>query len=190
MARWEPDAGPRLVRAALDLIGEQGYAATTVAQIAERAGLTRTTFFRHFADKREVLFAGQEVLGRLLADGIAGAPADATPLAAVAAALDAATAVFTAEQREYGPRLHAVIAENGELAERAAFKRASLRAAIADALRARGVGDPGAGLAAGLGVDAFYRAFERWCDLPAGPTYPELAREELAALRAAAAALG
>ena len=89
MARWEPGARERLVVAAVDLFTEQGYDATTVAEIAERAGVTRSTFFRHFTDKREVLVAGQETLSRLLAEGIAEAPAGATPLEAVAAGLRA-----------------------------------------------------------------------------------------------------
>src|SRR6202012_418937 len=97
MARWEPNARERLVRAAVELFAEQGYDATTVSEIAERAGgLTKTTFFRHFPDKREVLFAaGEEAHSRLMADAIAAAPDPATPLQAVAAALDAVTAGFT-----------------------------------------------------------------------------------------------
>src|SRR6266536_5529080 len=119
MARWEPNTRERLVRAALELFTEQGYDATTVNQIAERAGgLTKMTFFRHFPDKREVLFAGQDTHSRLLADGIATAPDSATPLQAVTAALDAATVTFTPDQREFGPRLQAVIAGNPELRER------------------------------------------------------------------------
>ncbi|WP_218671072.1 helix-turn-helix domain-containing protein [Microbispora sp. GKU 823] len=74
MARWQPETTQRLVVAAVDLFTEQGYDATTVAQIAERAGVTKSTFFRHFADKREVLVAGQETLSRLLAEGIAERP--------------------------------------------------------------------------------------------------------------------
>src|ERR1700749_23939 len=87
MARWEPGATQRLVVAAVDLFTEQGYDATTVAQIAERAGVTKSTFFRHFPDKRELLVAGQETLSRLLAEGIAEAPGGASPLEAVAAGL-------------------------------------------------------------------------------------------------------
>src|ERR1700721_2045587 len=98
MARWEPDARQRLVAAALDLFTEQGYDDTTVAQIADRAGLTKSTFFRHFPDKREVLVAGQDTLCRLLAEGIAAAPESATPLEAVGAAPEAAaTASLAAE---------------------------------------------------------------------------------------------
>jgi AcrR family transcriptional regulator len=189
MGRWEPNARERLVRAALDLFSEQGYDNTTIAEIAERAGLTKTTFFRHFPDKREVLFAGQDTHGRLLADGIATAPDSATPLEAVAAALDAATLTFTPGQREFGPRLRAVIAGNRELQERDAFKRAGLAAAMTEALQQRGVPEPTASLAAELGVRAFYRAFARWTDSTSQQTFTELARQALHELQAAAATL-
>ena len=149
------------MRAALDLFAERGYENTTVAEIAERAGLTKTTFFRHFPDKREVLSAGQDTHARLLADGVAGAPAGAVPLEAVAAALDALTATFTEGQREFGPRLLAVVASNSELRERAVFKRAGLAAAMTDALRKRDVAEPAAGLAAELGVRAVGQAAAR-----------------------------
>jgi AcrR family transcriptional regulator len=178
-----------LVRAALDLFSEQGYDNTTVIEIAERAGLTKTTFFRHFPDKREVLFAGQDTHRRLLTDGIATAPDSATPLEAVAAALDAATVAFTPAQREFGPRLQGVIADYRELQEREAFKRADLAAAMTDALHKRDVPDPTARLAAELGVFAFYRAFARWSDPTNQQTFTELARQTLHELRAATAAL-
>jgi AcrR family transcriptional regulator len=190
MARWEPNAPQRLVLAALDLFAEQGYDNTTVTQIANRAGLTKTTFFRHFSDKREVLFAGQEVHSRLLADGVAAAPDSATPLEAVAAALDALTASFTAEQREFGPRLLTVIASNPELLERATFKRAALTAALTSALGKRGVPDLTASLAAELGARAFYRAFEHWVDPASQQTFTELARQALNELHTATATLG
>jgi AcrR family transcriptional regulator len=190
MARWEPNARERLVVAAIDLFDEQGYDNTTVTQIAERAGLTKATFFRHFPDKREVLFAGQEVHSQLLADGVTAAPDSATPFEAVAAALDALTTSFTAEQRAFGPRLLTVIADNPELQERATFKRAALGAALTSALSKRGVPDLTASLAAELGVRAFHRAFERWVDPASRETLPDLARQALDELRAATAALG
>lgn len=190
MVRWEPNARHRLVLAALDLFGEQGYDDTTVIQIAERAGLTKATFFRHFPDKREVLFAGQEAHSLLLAEGAAAAPDDATPLEAVAAALDALTASFTPEQREFGPRLLTVVAGNPELLERATFKRAALAAALASALGQRGVPELTASLAGELGAHAFYRAFDRWVGPASGQTLTELARQALGELRDAAAALG
>src|ERR1700742_1366344 len=104
MARWEPGARERLVLAAVALFTEQGYDATTVAQIAERAGITRSTFFRHFPDKREVLVAGQQVMSRLLAEGIADAPVDATPLAAVALGLERAAGALGPANHELAPR--------------------------------------------------------------------------------------
>ena len=74
MGRWEPNARGRLEQAAMELYLERGFDQTTVAEIAERAGLTERTFFRHFADKREVLFAGAGALQELLVSAVAGAP--------------------------------------------------------------------------------------------------------------------
>src|SRR5258708_19891389 len=107
MARWEPGARERLVVAAVDLFTERGYDATTVAQIAERAGVTKSTFFRHFADKRELLVAGQETLSRLLAEGIAEAPVSASPLEAVAAGLNRASSAMGQMNRRLRPPLNA-----------------------------------------------------------------------------------
>jgi AcrR family transcriptional regulator len=189
MARWEPDARERLVRAALDLFTEQGYDNTTVVQIAERAGVTKSTFFRHFPDKREVLVAGQDALCQLLTDGIASAPSTATPLEAVAAALDFAASAFTPERRDFGPQVEAVIAANTELQERDALKRTSLASAIAEALQKRGVPDPTSSLAAELAVLALQRTHARWSDPTNQETFSELARQSLDELRAASAAL-
>src|ERR1700753_946188 len=152
MPRWDPDARPRLVLAALDLFTEKGYDATTVSQIAERAGLTRSTFFRHFPDKREILVAGQETLSRLLSEGIADAPADATPLAAVAAGLERASSTMTSFNRSLGPRLSAAVAANAALQERDALKSVGMAAAMTEALQRRGTPDATARLAAELGV--------------------------------------
>jgi AcrR family transcriptional regulator len=180
---------------ALVEVGEQaGVLRLPVEQfpggVAERAGLTKATFFRHFPDKREVLFAGQEAHAQLVAEGAAAAPDAATPLEVVAAALDALTASFTAEQREFAPRLLTVVAGHPELLERATFKRAALAAALAGALGKRGVPELTASLAGELGAHAFYRAFERWVEPASGQTLTELARQALDELRLAAAALG
>jgi AcrR family transcriptional regulator len=181
----------RLVRAALDLFSEQGYDATTVSEIAERAGgLTKMTFFRHFPDKREVLFAGQDTHSRILADAIAAAPGPATPVQAVAAALGALAATFTDDRREFAARLLAVIAAHSELRERAAFKHIGLTEAITEALEKRGVPDLTASLAAELGIRAFDRAFGRWADPAGHQTLTELTRQALDELRAATATLG
>jgi AcrR family transcriptional regulator len=164
MARWQPGARERLVVAAVDLFTEQGYDATTVAQIAERAGITRSTFFRYFSDKREVLVAGQETLSRLLAEGITEAPAGASPLEAVAAGLERASSEMGPMNRDLGPRLKAAIAASAELQERDALKSVGMAAAMTAALVARGVPDPIAHLAGELGVLAFRRGYARWSE--------------------------
>ena len=162
MVRWEPGARERMVLAAVDLFTEQGYDATTVAQIAERAGVTKSTFFRHFSDKRELLVAGQEVLSRLLAEGIAEAPQTSSPLEAVAAGLERASSAMGPMNRELGPRLKAAIAASTELQERDALKSVGLAAAMTTALKARGVPDPIAHLAGEMGVLAFKRGYSEW----------------------------
>ena len=189
MSRWEPDARERLVRAALDLFDEQGYSATTVTQIAERAGLTKSTFFRHFPDKREVLFAGQDTLCRLLEKGIATSPASATPLEAVARALDAVAGAFTPERRDLGPKMHAAIMASSELQEREALKRVGLATAIASALKERGVLEPTASLAAELGVLALSTASARWFNPANQMDLATLAHHALRELHAASTAL-
>ncbi|THG33242.1 TetR/AcrR family transcriptional regulator [Naasia lichenicola] len=162
MGRWEPDARGRLVLAAVDLFTEQGYDETTVAQIAERAGVTRSTFFRHFPDKRELLVAGQETLSRLLADGITEAPPEASALDAVTAGLIRASEAMGPMNHELGPRITAAVASSTELQERSMLKSVGLAEAMADALRSRGVPDAVARLAAEMGVLAFHHGFEEW----------------------------
>ncbi|WP_329126165.1 TetR/AcrR family transcriptional regulator [Streptomyces sp. NBC_01465] len=192
MTRWQPGATQRLVVAAVDLFTEQGYDATTVTQIAERAGVTKSTFFRHFSDKRELLVAGQETLSRLLADGITEAPTSASPLQAVAAGLERASSAMGPANRELGPRLKAAVAASTELQERDALKSVGLAAAMTAALIARGVADPTAHLAGELGVLAFKRGYAQWSESDRDDT-EGLAPHALAALedlRAATASLG
>ncbi|MDH6139358.1 MULTISPECIES: TetR/AcrR family transcriptional regulator [Kitasatospora] len=192
MPRWKPDARQRLVVAALGLFAEQGYDETTVAQISERAGLTRSTFFRHFADKREILTAGQKALSRLLAEGIDAAPADATPMTAVAAGLERASGEMTSFNREISPLLHAAIEANAELQERNALKSIGMATAMVEALKRRDVPEPTAHVAAELGVLAFKLGFSRWADPSRDENPGELATHTRAAfdeLRAAAAEL-
>ncbi|WP_432824372.1 helix-turn-helix domain-containing protein [Dactylosporangium sp. CA-092794] len=187
MARWQPNAPQRLVAAALELFEERGYERTTVIDIAERAGLTKSTFFRHFQDKREVLFGGDTMAG-LLVRAIAAAPADATPFEAVALALDAAgREAFTAERREFVARRRAVIDSNPELREREALKGLGLTASMTDALGRRGVADLTACLAAELGALAMKIAYERWTGAAGGDDFSVVARRTLDDLRAAGA---
>jgi len=161
MGRWEPDARGRLAKAAIELYGERGYDATAVAHIAERAGLTERTFFRHYADKREVLFGGANELQDRLVRSVREAQTGTGPLDAVANALEATGPFF----EQLGPfvRLRQqLIDANPELRERELTKLAALAAALADALRARGVVEPPPDLIAEAGVAVFKVAFERW----------------------------
>src|SRR5262249_18645934 len=186
MGRWEPNARGRLEQAALELYLERGFERTTVAEIAERAGLTEWTFFRHFADKREVLFAGAGALQELLVTAVAGAPDSVAPLEAVAAALEAAGARLQ-ERRDYSRRRQAGIDANPAPPERGPIKLAALASALADALRGRGVTGPAAGLTAEAGIAVFKVAFERWVNGTGQPDLPRLIRESLGELRAVTA---
>jgi AcrR family transcriptional regulator len=186
MARWEPDSRGRLEQAALALYGERGFENTTVAEIAARAGLTERTFFRYFADKREVLFWGAGTLQELLVSAVVSAPDSAAPIDAVAAALEAAGALLQ-ERRESARQRHTVIAANTELRERELIKLASLASALADTLRRRGVRDPAATLTAETGIAVFRVAFERWANETNQQDLPQLIRESLDELKAVTA---
>ncbi|MGF6883992.1 AcrR family transcriptional regulator [Nocardia sp. GAS34] len=190
MPRWKPDARQRLVTAALQLFSEQSYDKTTVAEIADRAELTRSTFFRHFSDKREILAAGQETLSRLFTEGIAAAPAQASPLTAVEHGLEAAAASMTPFNRELAPRLRAVIATSTELQERDQLKHVGLAASMAEALRARGVPEAVAAIAGEVGMLAFRDAFADWVRGDDQQDLAELMRTALSRLREAIAELG
>lgn len=183
MSRWGPDARGRLAQAALELYGERGFDQTTVAEIANRAGLTERTFFRHFADKREVLFAGSAELQKLLVHAVASAPTSAGPIEAVAAALLAAGDVFNAERRDYARERRAVISANAELRERELIKMASLASAIAEALRRREVSDPAASLTAEAGIAVFRVTFDRWVTKASNQDWRALVRESLEELK-------
>jgi AcrR family transcriptional regulator len=160
MGRWEPDARGRLEQAALELYLARGFDQTTVAEIATRAGLTERTFFRHFTDKREVLFRGDE-LARGLVAVVDGLPESMAPIDVVAAALES-TSEFFDGRREHARQRQAVVVSNPSMQERELIKLASLAAALADALRRRGVAEATASLTAETGVAVFKVAFERW----------------------------
>src|ERR1700733_1612101 len=137
MGRWQPDSRGRLQEAALDLYSERGFDQTTAAQIADRAGLTERTFFRHFADKREVLFGGSALLEERILAGVAGAPPADGPLAAVSRGLDAAAAMLGEFRRDLSRQRQTVIAANPELRERELTKLADYAAAVAGGLGER-----------------------------------------------------
>ena len=182
MGRWQPNARGRLEQAALELYLERGFEQTTVAEIAKRAGVTERTFFRYFADKREVLFAGAGSLPELLASTVASAPDSAVPIDAVVAALEAAGALFE-ERREFALKRQTIIAANPGLQERELIKLASLASAIAEALRRRGVNDPAASLTAEAGIAVFKIAFGRWINEANQRDLPQLIRESFEQLK-------
>lgn len=187
MARWDPGARQRLQAAALELYVRQGFEQTTVEEIARSVGLTERTFFRHFADKREVLFDGQDLLQQAFLDGVRAAPPSASPLEMVTAALTASAGFFTDERLPWSRQRHAVITANLALRERELLKAASLAAAVAAALRARGVAERTAALAAETGVTVFNVAFAEWIIEGEQRSFAEIEREvleELKALRA------
>ncbi|TDE59750.1 TetR family transcriptional regulator [Nonomuraea mesophila] len=163
MARWAPGASERLQRAAMQLFAEDGFEATTVAGIAGRAGVTERTFFRHFTDKREVLFAGEELLQQVFVEAIADAPAGESVAGPLVAALDAGgRALQEARGRDYARARNEIIMANEQLRERELLKLAKLAQAVTAALVARGVAHVSAGLAGELAVLVFRTAFDRW----------------------------
>jgi AcrR family transcriptional regulator len=183
VGRWEPDSRGRLQEAALSLFAERGFDQTTAAQIADRAGVTERTFFRHFADKREVLFGGSALLKERIVAGVAGAPAADGPLEAVSRGLDAAADMLGESRRDLARLRHEVISANPELRERELAKVADYAAAVAAVLRERGVGEPQSSLAAEVGMTVLRVAIERW----AGGDDGDLAaimRDSVAELRA------
>jgi AcrR family transcriptional regulator len=185
MSRWEPDARGRLERAALELYSERGFEQTTVAEIAARAGLTERTFFRHFADKREVLFRGAGSLQDFLVSTLAGTPESVAPIDAIGAAFEAVG--FLLQDREYSRLRQAAIAGNAELQERELVKLATLSAALAETLRQRGVADPAASLTAEAGVAVFKIAFGRWISDTGQQDLAQHIRESLDELKAVTA---
>jgi AcrR family transcriptional regulator len=187
MGRWEPDSRGRLQEAALALYSERGFDQTTAAEIAARAGVTERTFFRHFADKREVLFGGSKLLQERILSGVAGAPTGHTPLKAVARGLDAAAALLGEARRDLAAQRQAVIATNPELRERELAKLADYAAAVAATLRQRGVGELQATLAAEAGMSVLRVAIERWANSDDDRSLAVIMKASMAELRVVAA---
>ena len=182
MARWVPDAEGRLRQAALELFTEYGYDNVTVTQIAERAGLTRRSFFRYFPDKREVLFAGSEQLPVAVAEAVRAVPARVAPLADVFEAL-ASVGTRLVELVDGIAERRAVIDASPELQERERTKGAAITSAIRDALGERGVPERAAGLLAQVAGVAFQHAFECWVDAGGSRSFADCLGEVTATLR-------
>jgi AcrR family transcriptional regulator len=186
MPRWDPRAKERLRAAALELFAEQGYENATVAQITERAGLTRRTFSRYFTDKRDVLFAGSEQLPGVVSDAIRRADAALSPFQALLATLVDTGELF-ADLVPHAAQRRAVIASSPELQERERTKLAAVTEALADALRERGATASSAKLLAQVGIAVFHTAFERWTDQPEHMDFAARVHEAAAELAASLA---
>lgn len=188
MGRWEPNARGRLEQAALALYGERGFDQVTVAEIAGRAGLTERTFFRHYADKREVLFAGWRVLREALMGAVAEAPDDSSPMDAVMAALRAIAPVFE-ERRDLVRQRQAIIDSTPMLQERELVKMATLATALTEALHERGVTEPAASLTGQTGVAILQVAFQHWVNAT-DRRLPDLLQDSFDQLRTLTAGAG
>jgi AcrR family transcriptional regulator len=184
MTRWEPGARERLGGAALELYASKGFEETTVAEIAQAAGLTERTFFRYFADKREVLFAGSELLEQHIVDGAAASPKDATPIEVVRSAVLASADYFPEERRAYSRQRAAIIDANPQLQEREHRKMSSLATVLAEALRNRGIPEPAATLAAQSGVTVFRVSFATWIAAGSERSMVDIQRDVFAELGA------
>jgi AcrR family transcriptional regulator len=183
MGRWEPDAQGRMIRAAMELFAERGFDQTTAGDIAERAGVTERTFFRHFSDKREVLFDGSGTMQRTAYEAIVGAPADLSPLDAALAGMVAAAGLLR-DRRDHAVRRSQIVAANPSLHERELLKLAAMADAAAKALHERGVDEPAASLAAHSAVTVFHIAFDRWVSTDEPPDFADCITDAAAALRA------
>jgi AcrR family transcriptional regulator len=188
MSRWSPNARGRLEQAAYELFLDKGYEPTTVADIAKRAGLTERTFFRHYADKREVFFGGAAALQEELLRALDGAPPAFSAIEAVRIAVEAMSKLMHG-RRALSRERQRIVAAHADLRERELIKRATLTAALAGALQRRGVREPAASLAADMGMAVFHVGFGRWLEDPAGRERVDVVHEGFDQLKAVASGI-
>jgi AcrR family transcriptional regulator len=181
VSRWQPDARRRLQEAAVELYAERGFSGTTVAAVAERAGLTERTFFRHFVDKREVLFANEDALRATLVEAVADAP-EGGPGALADAGVAAVVRALQPRHAELRRR-EPVVAAHPELRERELMKLASWTGALRAALEDRGIGPDTAALVAETWVAVLGVVARRWLADEAPGDLGALVVAERAALR-------
>ncbi|MDO9406903.1 TetR family transcriptional regulator [Patulibacter sp.] len=182
MSRWQPDSRRRLQEAAVELYAEHGFSETTVAAVAERAGLTERTFFRYFADKREVLFGGEDALRAALVDAVAEAPRGAGPAELADAGVGAVVRALEPRRAELRRR-EPIVARHPELRERELTKLASWTAALREALEARAVPPRTAAVVASARVALLAVSARRWL-ADDGEDLAATVAADLAALRA------
>lgn len=182
MARWQPGTRERLQATALRLFASQGYDQTTVAEIAAATEVTERTFFRHFADKREVLFAGQDDFLAMFTGPIEAAPADTAPFDLVRLALDASGAFFPDDRRPWSRERQVIIDAHPALGERELGKLATLKVRLGEVLRGRGIPEPAATMAAETAVTVFHLSFAQWIADDEDRPFAAITRERLDAL--------
>jgi AcrR family transcriptional regulator len=183
MPRWESGSRERLAASALRLFASKGFEGTTVAEIAAEAGLTERTFFRHYADKPEVLFAGQDEFESVFLDGLETSTSN-QPMDLVICALDHAVAFFPDEKRPWSRGRHAVVNENVALRERELHKMSALSDALTSALIGRGVDPTTAALAAEATVSVFRHSFVTWIADGETRSFGDIQRDVLTQLQA------
>lgn len=183
MTRWEPGARDRLASAAFELFVEQGFAATTVPQITERAGLTTRTFFRHFSDKREVLFGAEDHLPAVVDAQMARAPAGTDPMRLIEIGLREVANDQFVGLHDYLRTRRAIVRSDSGLQERELRKSSILAEAAINGFRARGENELTATLAAHISVTAFDIAIDRWLDQDDPLALADIVSETLTALR-------
>jgi AcrR family transcriptional regulator len=188
MSRWKPDARGRLEQAAYELFLERGYDRTSVADIAARAELTERTFFRHYADKREVLFGGTATLLAAFLGALEAAPPELPTIEDVRVAVEAGSRMMHG-RRALARERERVVAAHPDLQERGLIKRATLTAALAQGLERRGVPKSAASLAADMGLTAFYVGFAEWLEGPEDRELVDVVRERFDELRAVASGI-
>lgn len=149
----------------MDLFERQGFAATTIPQIAEAAGLTTRTFFRHFADKRDVLFLRDREFPDAVGDVMTSVPLEDSGPAAVRAGLAAACRGLEAWRRPIARR-RTIVHSEPALHERELLQRHHLARAIDASLRTRGIDAPQSRTLAAVAVMCFDLAMQKWLDGP------------------------
>ena len=183
MARWQTGTQNRLEQAAWALFLEQGFAETTVPEIAARAGLTTRTFFRHFADKREVLFAGDESVPTFVQHLMAQTPPDVRPVPLILSQLGPFAETVFGHRRDMLRLRHRIIITDQGLRERELQKTATLRTAIVDGFVQRGTDKLTASLVADLAIMVLGTALAQWLNSDGPVSLSTAVAEVLAAFK-------
>lgn len=174
----------RLERSALELFAANGYAETTVPQITERAGLTTRTFFRHFTDKREVLFLREREFPQVVTALLAGAPSGLKLWPLVMHGFETVASSDFDTWREGMKIRRAIIRSDGRLHERELLKSSTLAAAIETALVDLGHDRAASSLLAQTGSTLFQSALDSWLDDDTAPPLVGVLRQKRADLEA------